>query len=196
MLDNKKIREVESRVKRYVREGVFTSGLMPEDVDFFLTNSVDSLTTSKLLFDVSTNQDLQKTTGYLKFNGFLWVINSGYYSMFYAARALLEKSGIKIKSEPSIHLLTFDALVYHFYLTGKLQKSLIEAYAEGKDEASELLGREKADDLIASYYYERKKRSQFTYETGELAMQSKAKTSMERAESFNREIKRVIGVLE
>ena len=35
--------------------------------------------------------------------------------------------------------------------------------------------------------------SQFTYETGELAMQSKAKTSLERAEAFNREISKVIG---
>ena len=123
-----------------------------------MTNCADSLTTAKLLFDVSVNQDLQKTTGYLKFKGFLWVINSAYYSMFYAARALLEKSGVKIKSELSIHLLTFDALVYYFYLTGKLQKSLIEDYAEGKEESNELLGKEKADDLIASYYYERKKR--------------------------------------
>ena len=193
MLDNKKLRETESRVKGYVRDGIFTSGCRPEDVDFFMTNSADSLTTAKLLFDVSVNQDLQKTTGYLKFKGFLWVINSAYYSMFYAARALLEKSGVKIKSERSIHLLTFDALVYYFYLTGKLQKSLIEDYAEGKEESNELLGKEKADDLIASYYYERKKRSQFTYETGELAMQSKAKTSLERAEAFNREISKVIG---
>lgn len=74
-------------------------------------------------------------------------------------------------------------------------KKLIEAYAEGNDEANDLLGKEKAGDLMLSYYYERKKRSQFTYETGELAMQSRAKTSLERAEIFNREIRKVIGTL-
>lgn len=196
MLDNKKIKEAESRVKGYIRDGIVKSKSQVTDVDFFLTNAANSLITSKLLFDVSTKQDLQKATGYLKFNGFLWVINSSYYSIFYIARALLEKAGIKIKSELSIHLLTFDALVYFFYLTGKLQKGIIEAYAEAKYETDDLLGKEKADDLIASYYYERKKRSQFTYETGELAMQSKARTSLERADQFNKEIKKVIELIE
>ena len=74
-------------------------------------------------------------------------------------------------------------------------KKLIEAYAEGNDEANDMLGKEKAGDLMLSYYYERKKRSQFTYETVELAMQSRAKTSLERAEIFNREIRKVIGTL-
>ena len=195
MLDNKKIKEAESRVKSYIRDGIVKSKRQPKEVDFFLTNAAYSLTASKLLLDVSTKPDLQKATGYLKFNGFLWVINSSYYSMFYMARALLEKAGIKIKSDLSRHLLTFDALVYYFYITGKLQKKIIEAYVEAKEEADELLGKEKADDLIESYYHERRKRSQFTYETGELAMQSKARTSLERADNFNKEIKKIIDLM-
>ncbi len=195
MLDSKKIREAESRVKVYIKEGSIISKQRPKDVDFFLTNAEHSLNASKLLLDVSTKADLQKATGYLKFNGFLWVINSSYYSMFYMARALLEKAGIRFKSELSRHLLTFDALIYYFYLTGRLQKGIIEAYAEAKNEADELLGKEKADELIASYYFERQKRSQITYETGELAMQSKAETSLGRADKFNKEIKMIIEMM-
>ena len=195
MLDNKKINEIKSRVEDHIRQDHVRSKCQPRDTDFFLENATNSLTTSKLLLDVSTRINLQKATGYLKFNGFLWVINSSYYSMFYMARALLEISGIKIKSDFSIHLLTFDLLVYYFYITSKLQKWIIEIYAEAKEDADELLGKEKADDLIASYYYDRKKRSQFTYEIGKLAMQSKAKTSLERADKFNKEIKKIINLM-
>jgi uncharacterized protein (UPF0332 family) len=195
MLDNKKIKESESRVKIYIKDGIIKSKGKPKDVDFFLTNAAHSLNTSKLLLDISTKKELQKVTGYMKFNGFLWVINSSYYSLFFMTRALLEKSGIKIKSDLSIHLLTFDSLVYYFYLTGKLQKGIIETYAQAKDEADELLGKEKANELIETYYYERKKRSQFTYETGKLVMQSKAETSLERANKFNKEIKKIIDLM-
>jgi uncharacterized protein (UPF0332 family) len=192
MLDNKTIKESESRVKSYIKDELIKTREKAHDTDFFLVNANSSLITARLLMDVSSKEDLQKATGYLKFNGYLWVINSAYYSMFYMARALLESSGIKLKSDLSIHLLTFDALVYYFYLTGKLQKSIIETYADAKEDADELLGKEKADELIDAYYHEKKKRSQFTYEIGELAMQSKAKTSLERAIIFNKEIRKVI----
>ncbi len=39
---------------------------------------------------------------------------------------------------------------------------------------------------------EKKKRGAFTYEMGEILIQSKAKTSLERAQKFRREIKRII----
>ena len=196
MLDNKMIKESESRVKNYIRDFLIKTKEKALDTDFFLTNANNSLSTARLLMDVSTRDDLQKITGYLKFNGYLWVINSSYYSMFYMARALLENAGIKLKSDLSVHLMTFDALVYYFYLTGKLQKSIIETYADAKEYVDELIGKDKADELIASYYYEKKKHSQFTYEAGELAMQSKAKTSLERAVMFSKEIKKIIGLSE
>ncbi len=192
MLDNKKLKEVEYRLKNYVAEGTIKTKAVPTDVNFFLKNAENSIASAKLLFDVSSREDLRQATGYLKFNGYLWVINASYYSMFYMARALLDNMGVSLKSELSIHALTFDALVYYFYLTGKLQKELIEAYAEAKGEAAGLLGKETADELIETYFYERNKRTQFTYETGELAMQSKAKTSLERADKFNTELKRII----
>jgi len=72
--------------------------------------------------------------------------------MFYIARALLENEGIKIKSDLSVHAIAFDAMINFFYLNGKLQKRLIEDFADAKEEASELLGKQKADQLIEDYF--------------------------------------------
>lgn len=192
MIEEKRIKEVENRVKNYIRESVIETKGTNKHVDFFLTNAKDSLNSARCLFDMSTNQDYQNYTGYVGFNGFLGVINASYYSMFYTARALLEKEGIKFKSDQSIHALTFDALIYYFYLTGKLQKKLFEYYLEAKEEAIELLGKQKADELVEGYFYEKGKRASFTYEIGTFAIQNKAKTSLIRATRFNKEIKRII----
>ncbi len=108
------------------------------------------------------------------------------------ARALLENEGIKIKTDLSIHLVVFDALVYYFYLTQKLEKGLIEDYLEANKEALEILGKEKAKELIESYFYKKEKREPFTYEMGAIAMQNKAETSLERAKRFNEEIRKLI----
>ncbi len=192
MLDNKKLKEAESRVKHYIRDGIIKTKGNKDDVNFFLINAKNSLMSAKLLMDVSGSEELQEKTGYLRFNGYLWVINASYYSIFYMARALLDNAGIKLKSDLSIHALAFDTLIYYFYLTGKLQKKLIEIFIEAKEDAAELLGKETADELIVNYFYEKRKRGRLTYETGELAMQNKAKTPIERADKFTREIQKLI----
>ena len=87
-----------------------------------INNANNSLESAKLLYGASSKKEIQKSLGYADFNGYLWVINASYYSMFYMARALLESSGIKIKKDESVHLVAFDALVYYFYLTGKPKK--------------------------------------------------------------------------
>jgi len=108
------------------------------------------------------------------------------------ARALLENSGIKIKADLSIHAVTFDAVIYYFYLTNKLQKQLIEDFIEAKEDAAEILGKQKADELMEEYFFEKKKRSTFTYDMGTVLVQSKAKTSLERAKRFRTELQRMI----
>lgn len=192
MLDEKKLKAVESRMKDYISKGIINSKQPKKNVDFFLTNAKESLRTARCIYDMSTNQDYQKYTGYEGLKGFLWVINASYYPMFYIVRALLDNEGIKLIANLSIHALTFDALVHHFYLTGKLQKRLFEQYIEAKEEAAELLGKQKADELIEEYFHEKRKRGNLTYETEEFAMQSKAKTSLERATRFNTEIRMII----
>ena len=130
--------------------------------------------------------------GFTSFNGLLWVVNASYYSMFYMARALLENEGIKIKTSISVHTVTFDALISYFYLTGKLQKQFIHDFIEAKEDAAELLGKQKADELVENYFFEKNKRGTFTYDMGEILVKSKAKTSLDRAQNFKRELKKLI----
>lgn len=126
-------------------------------MQFFLDNAKNSLDSALLLFGVSTEKNLKETTGFRDFNGLLWVINASYYSMFYMARALLEKEGVKIKSEDSIHAITFDTFVYYFYITGKLQKKIVEDFADAEEDAAQILGRERANELIENYFHEEEK---------------------------------------
>ena len=192
MLDEKKLKEAENRVKRFISDGAIKSKGKPEHVDFFIKNANDSIDSAKALFELSTNPKKQESLGFTSFNGLLWVVNASYYSMFYMARALLENNGIKIKADLSIHAVTFDAMIYYFYLTGKLQKEFLEDFIEAKEDAAELLGKQKADELMEDYFFEKKKRSSFTYEMGTVLVESKAKTSLERAQKFRREIKKII----
>jgi uncharacterized protein (UPF0332 family) len=192
MLDDKKLKEVEYRIKNYLAEEIIKTKQGNKHVKFFLANAKDSLDSARALYDLSTNKDFQKYTGYTGLRGFLWVINASYYSMFYTAQALLESEGVKVKSDVSIHALIFDALVYFFYLTRKLQKGLFKYYVEAKEEAAELLGQQKAEELVEEYFFEKGKRASFTYQIGEFAMKNKALTSLKRAKKFNREIRKVI----
>jgi len=191
MLDEKKINESRKRAEKLIKEGIIFKD-KPRFVEFFLVNSRNSLDSAKLLFDVSADEKLKKDLGFLRFDGFLWVINASYYSMFYLARALLESKGINVKTDLSIHSAVFDALVYYFYLTGRIEKKFIEEFNEAGLEASEVLGKEKAKSLMDSYSNEKEKRGRFTYEMGEIAMKNKAQTSLERAKMFREEIRKMI----
>jgi uncharacterized protein (UPF0332 family) len=192
MIDEKQVKEIRSRVTQYLRDGTIQTKCKAEHVAFFLANAKNSLNSANVLFDVSTKKDLQANMGYPGFNGYLWVINASYYSMFYTVRALLENEGLKLRSDLSIHLITFDAIIHFFYITGKLEKRLVEYFVEGREEAAELLGREKAERLMHDYFSEKSKRGIFTYEMGKFAIESKAKTSLERAGKFYEEIERII----
>lgn len=191
MLDEKKINESKRRAEKLIREGIIFKE-KPRFANFFLINSRNSLDSAKLLFDVSVDEKLRNHLGFLKFDGFLWVINASYYSMFYLARALLDSKGINVKTDLSIHSAVFDALVYYFYLTGRLERRFIEEFNEAGLEASEVLGKEKAKSLMDNYSIEKEKRGRFTYEMGEVAMKNKAQTSLERAKRFREEIRKMI----
>ncbi len=191
-IDEKKLKEIQNRVKEYISREVVKSRQKPHDTDFFLKNSENSINSARALFDLSTDEEMQKKAGYEGLNGFLWVINASYYSMFYMVRALLEKSGIKLRMDLSVHMITFDAFVYYFFMNKKLEKSLLEYYADAKADASELLGAQKAEELVEDYFFEKGKRAKFTYQTGELAMKNRALTSLDRAARFNREIRRMV----
>ena len=125
----------------------------------------------------------------------LWVINTSYYSMFFAATALLAHFHHKINSEVGIHALTYHALVHYFVKEeSKLKNQLIEEYKDAVNDAEELLqlSEQKIRGLILNFEYEMGKRKTFTYEVGALAERKKAETSYQRAQDFFREIEKNI----
>lgn len=192
MLDEKKVKESKKRVEQWLTRGDIVKEKMGKFSAFFLKNAQNSFDTAKLLYTISTRPELQKTTGFPDFNGFLWVINASYYFMFYMVRALLESSGVKIKTDYSIHMVAYDSFVTYFYATGKIEKQFIEEFQEASMEAQESLGKEKAKSLLEEYSLEREKRSRFTYEMGEIAIQNKAQTSLDRARQFNETLRKMM----
>ena len=145
MLEDKKLEEARNNAIKDINSEKIIKTKDSKYVDFFLKNAKDSLDSAKILLDLSLNEKTKNSLGMPDFNGFLWVINSSYYSMFYMARTLLESIGVKIKTEESMHFLVFNALVYYFYSTGKLEKHFIEDFEDAQEESSEILGKEKAN---------------------------------------------------
>lgn len=201
VLDEKQIREIKKLVPQLVEEEVIVKKEENKKlVNFYIEQAEDSLNSAQALYKLSTNPELQNLMGFPNLKGFLWVINPSYYSMFYLVSALLASKGIKIKSEMSIHKLAFHAFVYYFYLTGKITKNYVEDFLEMQQDAEELLGKEeiikkaeeKAKELVIHLDLEREKRKTFTYELERTKIMTKAKTSLERANNFHKEIKKLI----
>ncbi len=73
-------------------------------------------------------------------------------------------------------------------------------YDEAKDVVGELVGREeflkriemKANELVVAYESERRKRSQFQYDTGVLVKRGFAETSLSRAKRFVEEARKIL----
>ena len=108
--------------------------------------------------------------------------------MFYIANAVLYKNRYKVGSK-SAHKITADALIV--FVRDKLKKSLLEGFEEAKEEAMGIIGR-KTDEIISSFDNELEKRSIFQYETTEEIKRAKAKTSLERANKFIFEMKKLL----
>lgn len=194
MLEDKQIEEAKKNAIKSINDGRIIKTKESKYIEFFVKNARDSLDSAKALFELSVNKNIRDSLGMPNFNGFLWVINSSYYSMFYMARALLESTGVKIKTDESVHFLVFNALIYYFYSNGKLEKHFIEDFENAHEESSQILGKEKAKEMISNYSNEKEKRSKFTYEIGEIAMKAKAETSLERAKKFNEEIRKMLNL--
>ena len=136
----------------------------------YLRNHRESLLIARKLFNEKSSN--------------LWVIVISYYSMFYLANALLYKIGYKIGPKVA-HKVTADALIV--FVKNKLRDNLIEEYELASGEALTL-----SDNILQGYDLERTKRAVFQYESTEEIKASKAKTSLERAELFSKEIEKMI----
>lgn len=171
MLSNERIKEAEASVKSYLFDGMVKKEELRAIVfETYMRNHRESLVAARKLF----NEDVSN----------LWVIVMSYYSMFYIANALLYKIGYKVGTKVA-HKVTADALIV--FVRNKLKNSLIEDYELASSEALEL-----TDNLLTNYDSERVKRSFFQYESTEEIKHAKAKTSLDRAEEFSKEIEKMM----
>lgn|SRR3989338_2447260 len=159
-----------------------------ERQEYFLSKSIESLDVARRIYSISTDKkDNLKS--------FMWVITASYYSMFFAATALLAHYNKKLNVDAGIHKATYHALVYYFHiLDKKLQKHFIESYKDNYDSAEELLqtSEKRALELLDDFKHEQDKRKIFTYEMGKVAEEHKAKASLQRAEKFYEEVRMII----
>ncbi|MGZ7043764.1 MAG: hypothetical protein ACXVHS_09830 [Methanobacterium sp.] len=174
MLNEERIKEAETNVKGYLKEGLFKEISFDENIlNILRKNSEESI----MVADLILNENLSS----------LWVIVSSYYSMYYIANAVLFKLGYKVGSAVS-HKVTSDSLIV--FVRDKLKKSLLEDFEDAKAEAMELANM--TDDIIESFDFERKKRSTFQYNMTTQIKKSKAQTSIERAKKFNLEFEKLL----
>lgn len=173
MLTDKRIKEAKDNVRMYLSDGLLSKVSFDKQVFNVLENNTnESLNVAEILYKGK--------------HSWLWVIVTSYYSMYYIANAVLYKMGYKVGEKIS-HKVTADCLIA--LVKDKLTESLIEEYEEMQQEA---LAGIKADELVQSFDYERKKRGIFQYRTNESAKEEKAKTSLERAKEFVIEIKKLV----
>jgi len=188
-------------VKQYIDEGL----LKVKDrearkfISFFMKNAESSLQTASILQEISDDTNLKNMLKLSNdFETYLWVIVSSYYSMFYAATALLASQDIRATGQ-IVHKVTEDALIHFFVSNTKLAR-LLEQYEEARAIGLELIGREelmksmqkKADELVVAYESERKKRSKFQYDIGVEAKRGYSQTSLQRAREFVFEISKIL----
>ncbi|MFH1641937.1 MAG: hypothetical protein ABIC04_03475 [Nanoarchaeota archaeon] len=57
MFDDKKVKEIESRIKHYISEGIIKTKEKVEFVEFFLTHSKNFLNSAKAEYLLSTNEE-------------------------------------------------------------------------------------------------------------------------------------------
>ncbi|MBU2561207.1 MAG: hypothetical protein KKD17_02835 [Nanoarchaeota archaeon] len=187
MLDEQKIEQSSRIIRELISEGKIVRPKAGTDI-FFLQKSRESLDVSQRLMELQDEEGLPTN---------LWVINTSYYSMFFAATALLAKFSHRIKTESGIHRLTYHALVHYFMKEeNRLKKHFMEEYELAVDEAENILqlSENRIEKLVKDLDFEMAKRKEFTYEMGKIAEKSKAETSLSRARKFFIEIEKVMNI--
>ena len=98
MIDDNRLKEVESSVPKYRNEMLVTKKEENKKlVDFYVKTAKMSLRTAGLLYELSgTQESKEKLVIDTDFECYLWVTVCSYYSMFYMANAALAREGIKV----------------------------------------------------------------------------------------------------
>lgn len=157
---------------------------MGAETELYLQRAENELVAAQMLFDISSNPTLQKGQFKLEkdFTFYSAVISHSYYCIFYSAKAILIKEGIKTEA-PEVHKKTITAFEKHLVETGKLNVELLKIYKKIMVRAEELLG---------IFSKEKGKRGEFTYQKLPQANREPAKESLDNASFFFKNINKVI----
>jgi uncharacterized protein (UPF0332 family) len=138
---------------------------------------------AKLLFEISSNMD-KKEDFYIEkdMTFFSAVISHSYYSIFYAAKAILLTKNIKTEA-PEVHKKTYIIFKEQFVDSGILDVELLNIYKK-------MIIR--ADELLQIFKDEKWKRGHFTYQTIPQANKDPAYKSMQNSTVFLKNIKSII----
>lgn len=173
MFDEKRIKEAENNVRSFLEDG-------------FLIKVKENIPKVKLILLKNAQESLEMANHAFKNQHHLWTIICSYYSMFYISNAILYDLGYKT-ADKIVHKVTADALIV--FVRNKLKKKLINDYEEAQNDALAIM---KADEMIYHFDKEREKRGRIQYSTTETAKHSKAKTSLERARNYYKEMYELI----
>ena len=109
-------------------------------------------------------------------------IAHAYYSIFYAAKAILLAKGVKTEM-PDVHKKTYEELKKNLVDSGILDLKLLEIYQRIAV---------RADELLEIFKSEKWKRGHFTYQTIPQANKEPAEQSIQNALTFIKNIKLVL----
>ncbi len=157
---------------------------MSDETELYLQRAENELVAAQILFDISSNETLQKEQFKLEknFTFYSTVISHSYYSIFYSAKAILIKEGVKTEA-PEVHKKTILAFEKYLVETGNLNVDLLKIYKKMIVRAEELLG---------IFSREKGKRGEFTYQKLPQANKEPAKESLDNASFFFKNINKVI----
>ena len=144
-------------------------------VNIFKDRAQNELRLASAMFLLSGKEEIKEALGVLRDDTFYSaVISHSYYSIFYAAKAVLLIQGIRTTS-PEVHNKTFEAFKRVYVDTGKLDMELLRIYQK-------MIVR--ADELLNIFKKEKRKRGHFTYETIPQANIEPADDSLQNAKKF------------
>ncbi len=157
---------------------------MGDKAELYLQRAENELVAAQMLFDISSNPNLQREQFKLEkeFTFYSTVISHSYYCIFYSAKAILIKEGIKTEA-PEVHKKTIIAFEKYLVETGELNVELLKIYKKIIVRAEELLG---------IFSKEKGKRGEFTYQKLPQANREPAKESLDNASLFFKNINKVI----
>lgn len=152
-------------------------------VNLYLERAENERDLANTLLEISQDKklklDLKLTEEHTFYSA---VISHAYYSIFYAAKAILLEKGIKVDG-PEVHKKTFNAFNENLVKTGIIDLELLKIYKKMIITANELLG---------LFELEKRKRGWYTYKQLPQANLEPAKESVNNAFDFFKNIYAII----